>query len=142
MAEIVTLRDKSDNELREMLENGMEEMFNLRFQRASGQLKDSSRVKKVRRDLAQVKTVLRERARAIDAAGQEAAIAAVLSGKAWAAAARFDYEESAWLVTFADSDGSELATARVNLNKRQGYSRRDRREQAPPQLVQSYEIAE
>jgi len=141
MAEIVTLREKSDNELRELLEEGMEEMFNLRFQRASGQLKDTSRVRKIRRDLAQVKTVLRERERAIAAASQEPAIAAVLDGKQWAAAARFEYEETAWRVTFEDGSGNELATAQVNLNKRQDYSRRDRRELAPPELVRSYEIA-
>ena len=37
-----------------------EELFNLRFQLATGQLEDTSRIKKVRQSIARIKTVLRE----------------------------------------------------------------------------------
>jgi len=39
------------------------EQFNLRFQRATGQLENTSRVRQVRRDIARIKTILGERAR-------------------------------------------------------------------------------
>ena len=40
------------------------EQFNLRFQKATGQLEKTARVKEVRRDIARVKTILREKAEA------------------------------------------------------------------------------
>ena len=40
------------------------EQFNLRFQRATGQLENTARVRQVRRDIARIKTILGERARA------------------------------------------------------------------------------
>ena len=40
------------------------EQFNLRFQKASGQLESTTRVRQVRRDMARIKTILAERARA------------------------------------------------------------------------------
>jgi large subunit ribosomal protein L29 len=51
----------TDLELEQAIENAHQEMFNLRFQRASGQLENTNRFMRVRRDVARFKTVLRER---------------------------------------------------------------------------------
>ena len=61
MAEAADLRQKSDDELKEELQNLKREQLNLRFQRASGQLEATSRVGEVRRDIARIKTVMTER---------------------------------------------------------------------------------
>ena len=50
---------KTNDELSDQLENLKKEQFNLRFQRATGQLESTARVQQVRRDIARVKTVLR-----------------------------------------------------------------------------------
>ena len=55
------LRTKSDDELKEELLNLRKEAFNLRFQAASGQLENTSRVNSVRKDIARVKTIIGER---------------------------------------------------------------------------------
>ena len=55
------LREMADEELLERLNELYQEQFNLRFQSVSQQLSNTSRVKEVRRDIARVKTVLRER---------------------------------------------------------------------------------
>ena len=91
MASIVELREMSTVRLEEALENAREEMYNLRFQRATGRLEDYSRLKKTRQEIARLATVLNTRQQAITVAAQEAEIAAVLSGKEWLAEARFDY---------------------------------------------------
>lgn len=57
------VRAKTDDELKGELAQLGKEAFNLRFQRASGQLENTSRVRQVRRDIARIKTVLGERAR-------------------------------------------------------------------------------
>jgi large subunit ribosomal protein L29 len=57
----VELRDLPDDELLEQLETLKEELFNLRFQAATGQLDNPMRIKQVRHDSARVLTVLRER---------------------------------------------------------------------------------
>ena len=80
MANIVELREMSDDKLEEMLENAREEMFNLRFQQATAQLDNHARVRIVRREIAQVETVLHMRKLAIDTAAIEPDIAAALSG--------------------------------------------------------------
>ena len=54
-------RTKSDDELKEELLGLRKESFNLRFQAASGQLENTTRVKVVRRDIARIKTILGER---------------------------------------------------------------------------------
>jgi len=54
-------RAKTDRQLTEQLAELEKERFNLRFQAASGQLENTSRVRVVRRDIARVKTVLREK---------------------------------------------------------------------------------
>jgi large subunit ribosomal protein L29 len=58
------IRAKTPDELSEMLLHLRKEQFNLRFQRATGQQENTSRVRVVRRDIARVKTILAERARA------------------------------------------------------------------------------
>lgn len=49
--------------LQKQLDDLQHEMFNLRFQRAAGQVSNFNRLKQVRHDIARVKTILRERAR-------------------------------------------------------------------------------
>ncbi len=55
------LRTKSDDELKDSLLGLRKEAFNLRFQRTSGQLENTARIREVRRDIARIKTVLRQR---------------------------------------------------------------------------------
>ena len=57
-------RAKTDDELTGELDVLGKEIFNLRFQRANGQLENTARVRQVRRDIARIKTVLGERRRA------------------------------------------------------------------------------
>jgi len=57
------VRAKSDDELKEGLIDLKKEQFNLRFQRATGQVENTARVRQVRRDIARIKTVLNERAK-------------------------------------------------------------------------------
>jgi large subunit ribosomal protein L29 len=61
MAKAADLRAKTEDELGSRLGELKKEQFNLRFQRASGQLTNTAQVARVRRELAQVKTMLRER---------------------------------------------------------------------------------
>jgi large subunit ribosomal protein L29 len=56
-------RAKTDDELKDQLVALRKEAFNLRFQRASGQLENTARVRQVRRNIAQIKTILGERRR-------------------------------------------------------------------------------
>ncbi len=63
MTKIVDVRGKTADELKTMLLDLRKEQFNLRFQRATGQLEAVSRIKVVRRDIARVKTVLAEQTR-------------------------------------------------------------------------------
>ncbi len=62
------VRAKTPDELSTMLLELRKEQFNLRFQRATGQQENTSRVKVVRRDIARVKTILAERARSAEKA--------------------------------------------------------------------------
>jgi large subunit ribosomal protein L29 len=56
------LRLKTDDQLKADLVSLQKEAFNLRFQRASGQLENTARVRAVRRDIARVETFLRQKA--------------------------------------------------------------------------------
>jgi large subunit ribosomal protein L29 len=51
----------SDQEIESKLEEAYEELFNLRFQYAIGQAKDSNQVKRLKRDIARMRTILSER---------------------------------------------------------------------------------
>lgn len=64
MAKAADLRSKTEDELGSRLGELKKEQFNLRFQKASGQLTNTAQVARVRRELAQVKTMLRERRKA------------------------------------------------------------------------------
>ena len=55
------VRVKTEDELVKDLGDLKKEQFNLRFQRASGQLENTARVRQVRHDIARVKTVLHEK---------------------------------------------------------------------------------
>ncbi|HAH10504.1 MAG TPA: 50S ribosomal protein L29 [Alphaproteobacteria bacterium] len=62
MENSVKLRAMSGDELNDKLATLKKEQFNLRFQKASGQLENTNRVRIVRRGIAQIKTVMQERA--------------------------------------------------------------------------------
>lgn len=142
MANIVEVREMSDDKLEEKIEDAREELFNLRFQQAFAQLDNHARLRTVRRQIAQYESVLAMRELAVETAATEPAIAASLAGKAWQGAAHYDYEESGWQVIFKDEDGDKLASALVNLNKKRPDSRAERAQKGQPQLVTSYEIVE
>jgi large subunit ribosomal protein L29 len=55
------LRDLDDTELETRLAESKAELFNLRFANVTGQLDNSARLGQVRRDIARIKTLLRER---------------------------------------------------------------------------------
>jgi large subunit ribosomal protein L29 len=55
------LKEMSEAELRQKEKEITEELFNLKFQHATGQLENTSRLPQVRKDLARVKTLLREK---------------------------------------------------------------------------------
>ena len=63
MTKIADVRGKTADELKTMLLDLRKEQFNLRFQRATGQLEAVGRIRAVRRDIARVKTVLGQQAR-------------------------------------------------------------------------------
>ena len=58
---VTELRELSDDDLVVRLRDFKEELFNLRFQVATGQLDNNRRLQKVRRDIARIYTVMRER---------------------------------------------------------------------------------
>jgi large subunit ribosomal protein L29 len=55
------IRDLPEDELVQRLTDTKEELFNLRFQNATGQIDNYSRLGELKRDIARIKTVLRER---------------------------------------------------------------------------------
>ena len=57
----IELRKLTPAELREQLDESKEELFNLRFQLATNQLDNSARIPQVRRDIARIRTIIRER---------------------------------------------------------------------------------
>jgi|KBSSwiStaDraftv2_1062776.scaffolds.fasta_scaffold5998439_1 large subunit ribosomal protein L29 len=63
MTKIVDIRAKTADELQTQLLDLRKEQFNLRFQRATGQLEATGRIRLVRRDIARIKFVLSERKR-------------------------------------------------------------------------------
>ena len=66
MAKEESVKDLGDGELFEKLDQAKEELFNLRFQHVTGQLENSARLGKVKKQIARINTELRERE--IDAA--------------------------------------------------------------------------
>jgi large subunit ribosomal protein L29 len=55
------IRELTEEETLQRLDETYQELFNLRFQLATKQLSDTSRLSKVKRDIARLKTILRER---------------------------------------------------------------------------------
>lgn len=137
MAHIVELRGMSDERLEERLENAREELFNLRFQKASARLENTSRIRAVRRDIAQLQEVLHKRRLAVTTAAAQPEIAAALGDEKWDSEVHFDYEANAWVVSFRSKDGADLARALVDLNKKRAGKRQQQGEQS---LVKSYEV--
>jgi large subunit ribosomal protein L29 len=64
MTKATDFRARTEDELAEAIANLKKEQFNLRFQKASGQLEATGRIQVVRRDIARIKTILGERGRA------------------------------------------------------------------------------
>jgi len=61
MAKVSEFRDLSTEEIEDRLTDTREELFNLRFQNATGQLDNYKRLGELRKEVARIKTVLRER---------------------------------------------------------------------------------
>jgi len=59
--ELTELMTKSTDELDTEMKNKKTELFNLRFQLATGQLQNTSAIQRVKRDIARVKTIIRQR---------------------------------------------------------------------------------
>jgi large subunit ribosomal protein L29 len=58
---ISDIRNMTDEDILNQLEDAKEGMFRFRLQKASGELKDSNTMRRAQRDIARMKTVLRER---------------------------------------------------------------------------------
>ena len=56
------IRELPENEKHKKLADYRKELFNLRFQHATGQLQNNQRIKKVRRNIARILTIMREEA--------------------------------------------------------------------------------
>jgi large subunit ribosomal protein L29 len=63
------IRDLSQTEVARQLDESYQELFNLRFQYSTGQLKNTARLGQVRREIARLRTIMRERE--VAAAAQE-----------------------------------------------------------------------
>lgn len=59
--EVSEIRALTDAELGNRLDDSYQELFNLRFQRSTGKLTNTARMRVVRRQIARIKTILRER---------------------------------------------------------------------------------
>lgn len=70
MIKSAEIKDLDDDALRERLAETKEELFNLRFQNATGQLDNYRRLGDLRRDVARLNTAIRERELAAHAAGE------------------------------------------------------------------------
>jgi large subunit ribosomal protein L29 len=55
------IREKSNEELLKEIDSLKEELFNLRFQQATGQLENPSRMKEIKKTIARIKTIITER---------------------------------------------------------------------------------
>ena len=61
---IAELRDKSNDELQNRQRELSEQLFKLRFQRATGRMENPMKIREVKREIARIKTLLNERSRA------------------------------------------------------------------------------
>lgn len=92
MAKPTELREMEPEELSNRLSEAGQELFNLRFQLVTGQLDNSARVSQVRKDIARMHTILREKeieaAEAAEAAAEAERQASIAARKARVAASR------------------------------------------------------
>ena len=72
MSTAAELREMADDELLEQLDENREELFNLRFQVVTGQLDNPRRIGEVKREIARILTVQRERSIAAERAAENA----------------------------------------------------------------------
>ena len=103
MARVLELRELDDEELENRLAEYRRELLNLRFQLATGQLDNNARIPQVRRDVARVLTVLRER----DIDVVEADLAAAERAPALREEARRRAEEAAARSAEAEAAGAD-----------------------------------
>ena len=61
MKNIIDLRKEDVNNLNEKIKNFRKEALNLRFQKSSGQLENTSRISKVKKEIARIKTIINEK---------------------------------------------------------------------------------
>ncbi|MBQ3374837.1 MAG: 50S ribosomal protein L29 [Erysipelotrichaceae bacterium] len=61
MEKMKEIREQSDLDLNKQIDTLKEELFNLRFQQATGVLENPARIKEIRKTIARIKTVLTER---------------------------------------------------------------------------------
>ena len=101
MTTVTELRDLGDAELLERLEADKEELFNLRFQLATGQLDNPMRIKQVRHEVARILTIVRERELEAERGLPEAGPATARGSERRAGAA------SSALAPASDATGSE-----------------------------------
>jgi large subunit ribosomal protein L29 len=80
VTKVAEFRDKSQDQLADELTKLKKEQFNLRFQRASGQLENTARIRVVRHDVARVLTILRQRGGSGEASSAAADESAVKAG--------------------------------------------------------------
>jgi large subunit ribosomal protein L29 len=64
------IRNMSDEEIQSRIDDTRQELMNLRFQIVTGQLTDTSRLKRVRRQIAQLETIFHERVLSINREGE------------------------------------------------------------------------
>ena len=57
----IEIRELTDEELQQSYEETMQELFNLRMQKSSGQLENPSRLRVLRRDVARIRTIMNEK---------------------------------------------------------------------------------
>jgi large subunit ribosomal protein L29 len=69
---ILDIRAKTEDQLKQQLLELRKEQFNLRFQKAGGQLENTARIKEVRRIIARIKTALTEKTNGVVVAAQKA----------------------------------------------------------------------
>lgn len=64
MSKAKELRELADHELGERIDEGVKELFNLRFDMATAQVADTSRIRTLKREVARLRTITNERAQA------------------------------------------------------------------------------
>ncbi len=71
MTTAMDLRAKTEDQLKDELLSLRKEQFNLRFQQANAQVQDTANMRRVRRDIARIKTVLTEKKQGVEVAAKE-----------------------------------------------------------------------